>query len=209
MSITTVAGLGLIAYFFYKKIASIQSQIQQNQQNLEDYIDDSETEETPPAQRFLQITPEVTFSEITGNEWTGKITWKIKNTSSNYTFNITRIKSNIIMNGHTSLFVAGNKDSIRRLVPGASTEISATWQDKKWFNSSDVASKDDLRDILRDRMDYKHPILECDIVLWVRGTGQVEETKYIFPQVQGSVNLESGAKHYYTNQGEYAGDWAD
>ena len=202
-------GLALLGYFIYKKFNTIEQGLQQNQQDFNDYVEEQQQETIAPAERYLQITPSVTFSEITGNEWTGKVSWKIKNTSSNYTFNITRIKSNIIMNGHTSLFVAGNKDSIKRIVPGATVTINSTWQDKKWYNSDDVTAKDDLRDILRDQMGTALPILECDVAVWVRGTGQVEETKYVFPQLRGYVTLETGAKHYYTNEGEYAGNWED
>ena len=209
MDATTLIGLGLIAYFAYSRVKAAEDKLAKYEQDFNDYVESQETESTPPAERYLKITPEVTFSEITGNEWTGKVMWHIKNTSQNFTFNITRIKSNIIMNGHTSLLVAGNKDSIRRLVPGAETTINCTWQDKKWYNSSDTEAKDNLRDILREQMGTPAPILECDVVVWCRGVAQVEEVRYDFPQLTGNVTLEKGAKHYYTNDGEYAGNWQD
>ncbi len=209
MNVTTILGLGLIGYFFYTKLGRLEKSLQQQKEDFDEYLDDQAAESVAPAKKYLKITPEITFSEITGNEWTGIVRWKIENTSSNTTFNITRIKSNLIIDGHISLFVPGNKDSIIRIAPRTTKTICSTWQDKKWFNSSDTQAKDDIRELLRDNIGTNVPCLEADVVVWCRGVGQVEETRYVFEQCHGTVYLTKGAKNYWSNQGEYAGNWED
>ena len=205
MNAGVIIGLGLLGYFAYRKFSALEKSVQQNQQDIIELGDEKEQEELAPAEKYLKFEPSVLFTKVSANTWVGKFTWKITNTSSNYTFNITRIKSNIIILGYTSLFVPGNKDSIVRLAPGATVTINSTWQNKSWF--ADDQARTDIQDKLRSRYDYPWPILKCDVAVWCRGNGQVDETKYIFQDIDGTVTLESGAIHNFNNQGEYAGDW--
>lgn len=209
MDFKKILGLSLIGYFLYNHLSKTKKKIEDIENDIEEIIQEQQEEAIPPIQRYLQIIPKITFSEITGNEWTGIVTWEIKNTSSNYTFNITRIKSNLIICGYTSIFVPGNKDSIVRIAPGQTIKINSTWQDKRWYAASNVEAKDTIREILRADKDKWLPELTADVVVWARGTGQVEEQKYVFPNLQGEVLLTSGAKEYWSNQGEYAGTWED
>lgn len=207
IAILGIAGAAI--YFIKKKISQLQEDIDFNRSNFQEYVDEQAVETTPPALRYLKITPTVEFSEITGNEWTGIARFEIKNTSSNYTFNITKLKANLAICGFISSFLPGYKDTAIRLAPGKSVTIRSTWQDKRWYAAGDTTAKNAIRDYLRadEHYDKWNGCMKSDVKLWLATSGYVSENAYSFNDLTGYVKLDAGAKRYWENSGENAADW--
>lgn len=209
IAILGIAGAAI--YFLKKKISQLQEDIDFNRSNFQDYVDEQNYETTPPALKYLKIFPYVEFSEITGNEWTGIARFDIENTSSNYTFNITKLKANLSICGFISNFLPGYKNTAIRLAPGKKVTIRATWQDKRWYAAGDTTAKNAIREYLRsdEHYDKWNSCLKSDVQLWLATSGYASENTYQYPNLTGSVKLDAGAKRYWENSGENAADWND
>ena len=201
---------GAAIYFLKKKISNIEQDIDRTATDLMDYQEQQTYESIAPALKYIKVYPYVDFSEITGNEWTGIARFEITNTSSNYTFNITRLKANLSILGFISQFLPGVKGAFR-LAPGKTITLAATYQDKRWYAAGNTTAKNTIRDYLRadDRYDKWNRCLTSDVELTIASAGYINESSYNYSNCPGDVRLRSGAKIYWSNQGENAADWDD
>ena len=202
---------GAAIYFLKKKINTLQKDIDRTSSDLMEYQMEQSYESTPPALKYLKVFPYVDFSEITGNEWTGIARFEINNTSSNYTFTITRLKANLSICGFISQFIPGFRNTAMRIQPGKSVTIAVTYQDKRWYAAGDTAAKNAIRDYLRSEGRYGewNRCLVSDVELTLATSGYVSETTYSFKNCAGDVRLRKGAKIYWQNSGENAADWKE
>lgn len=205
IAILGIAGAAI--YYIRKKISQLQEDIDFNRSNFQEYVDEQAVETISPAEKYIKIFPYVDFSNITNNEWTGIVRFDITNTSSNYTFTITRLKANLYILGYLSDFMPGVKGSFR-LTPGQKITLAATYQIKRWYAAGNVAAKDAIRQYLRadEHYDKWNSILKSDVQLTIANSGFIGEQKFNYRDLTGYVKLRSGVT-YWQNQGENAADW--
>ena len=201
---------GAAIYFLKKKISNLEGDIERTAMDLMDYQEEQHYESIAPAEKYIKVYPYIDFSEITGNEWTGIVRFEIKNTSSNYTFNITRLKANLSILGYISQFLPGVKGAYR-LAPGKTITLAATYQDKRWYAAGDTGAKKAIRDYLRadEHYDKWNRCLTSDVELTIASSGYINESVYTYQNCPGDVRLRAGAKIYWSNQGENAANWDD
>lgn len=148
-----------IAYLMSNKTTTLQEELERLRiliNNGQAQIDELEekVERSPEdiVRDSIQITPYLDFGELEGDNWSARITWKLKNISQ-YTYVITGIKSVLTIKGYTvKYWMPGNVSNFVTLNPGQEVEIKSEKDIIKFYDDGSTIGY--IRSLYRQVYDY-------------------------------------------------------
>lgn len=208
MDLTTILGLGLVAYYFTQKLNAVKKDIEREKEdNLawEDNLLTQIEEKNNPknlAEKYLQITPYFCTRETSGTKWSASFFWVIKNTSSDTTFTIRRIRSQFTMsNGITAAYQPMKQNLNVVVYPGREVKIQMADDIAPWFNTKndcEQVRKNVLSKCEGKTENYKQ-LMTVNTQIGVLGNFFANEVVADFANEPGYVWRDTSARTYFGN----------